>query len=131
MKVIDLNDIAGTERDVHCPNGGFNSVRFLLAKDGMGFSLHRTFVPRGPAQIWHYKNHLEACYCVSGYAILTNLSNGDRHFITADTMYALDNHDIHSFQAIEDTLLISVFNPPVTGTEVHGKDHSYAVSADE
>ena len=127
MKVIDLCDIAGTDRDVKCPRGGFTSVRFLLAKDGMGFSLHRTFVPRGEAQIWHYKNHLEACYCVKGYAVLTNLETGDRHFITADMMYALDKHDLHSFQAIEDTVLISVFNPPVTGKEVHGEDHSYEV----
>jgi L-ectoine synthase len=125
MKVISLTDIKDTEREVHCPHGGFTSFRFLLAKDGMGFSMHKTVIPRGDAQHWHYKNHLEACYCVAGAGILQNLQTGEKHWIFPDTVYVLDNHDDHNFQAIEDTVLISVFNPPVAGGEVHDADGSY------
>lgn len=130
MKVIDLFDIAGTEREVHCPNDGFVSYRFLLAKDKMGFSMHKTFVPQGAAQHWRYKNHLEACYCVSGKGILTNRRTGQSFEIKPDMVYALDDHDDHKFQALVDTVLISVFNPPIVGPEVHQDDGSYPIIKD-
>lgn len=131
MKIVNLTDIARTEREVHCPKGGFVSFRFLLARDGLGFSLHKTIIPRGEEQHWHYKHHLEACYCVSGGGWLTNLGNDERHWVGPDCVYALDDHDEHTFQAVEDTVLISVFNPPVTGAEVHGPDGSYAKTTED
>lgn len=91
----------------------------------MGFSLHKTVIPAGPPQHWHYKDHLEACYCVSGKGLLTNLRTGQYYAIQPDCCYVLDEHDNHTFEALEDTVLISVFNPPVTGREVHGADGSY------
>ncbi len=125
MKVIHLQEIEDTDREVHCPKNGFTSFRFLLAKDGMGFSLHKTVIPIGPPQHWHYKNHLEACYCISGRGLLTNLDTGNLYAIKPDTLYVLDQHDDHTFEAFEDTVLISIFNPPVTGQEVHQEDGSY------
>lgn len=125
MKVIGMADLAGTDREVKCPRGGFTSYRALLAKDGMGFSLHKTVIPEGRPQHWHYKNHLEACYCVSGGGVLRNLSSGARYLIAPDMLYVLDKHDDHTFEAWRDTVLISVFNPPVIGNEVHGEDGSY------
>jgi len=125
MKIIKLSELAGTEREVRCPKGGFVSFRFLLERDGMGFSLHKTVIPKGDKQHWHYKRHLEACYCVSGHGIIRDISSGDCHEILPDTLYALNNHDDHEFQALEETVLISVFNPPVRGIEVHKEDGSY------
>lgn len=121
MKITNMQ----TALPVACPDGGFVSYRYLLAKDGMGFSLHKTVIPKGEQRHWHYTNHLEACFCVSGKGLLTDLETGLVHKIEPDTCYALDNHDDHLFQALEDTVLISVFNPPVTGTEVHREDGSY------
>jgi L-ectoine synthase len=46
--------------------------------------------------------------------------------IREDTVYVLDDHDDHTFETLEDTVLISVFNPPVTGAEVHDANGSYA-----
>jgi hypothetical protein len=37
----------------------------------------------------------------------------------------LDNDDNHTFEAIEYVVLISVFNLPVTGNEVHQEGGSY------
>lgn len=129
MKVIRVESLEGTERDVQCPHGGFTSLRALLAKDGMGFSLHKTIIPPGPPQFWHYKHHLEACYCISGRGTLTEYATGAQHTIGPDTLYVLDNHDRHVFQAFETVVLISIFNPPVTGTEVHQEDGSYSMEA--
>lgn len=126
MFTVEAKNIEGTELDVHCPKGGFRSLRMLLADKGMGFSIHKTIIPAGEPQEWHYKNHLEACYCIQGSGRLTNLDTNKVHRILPDTLYVLDKHDRHRFQALEDVVLISVFNPPCTGTEVHGEDGSYA-----
>lgn len=125
MKIIRLEDIEGTPRQVHCPNGGFISNRFLLEEDKMGFTVTKTFIPKGKPQHWHYKNHLEACYCISGYGILTDNRHLIQHDVVPDTMYVLDNHDSHFFQAIKDTWLLCVFNPPLKGREIHKEDGSY------
>lgn len=126
MRTVNIKDLEGTERDVKCPKGGFRSIRGLLERDGMGFSMHKTLVPSGMGpQHWHYKHHLEACYCIQGRGILTNLTTGNRYEVLPDVIYVLDEHDDHTFEALEDTVLISVFNPPVTGTEVHREDGSY------
>lgn len=119
MKVIHTKDAIAVE------GLGFISHRILLAKDGMGFSLHKTVIPTGEPRHWHYKEHLEACYCVSGLGILKNISTGQEYEIKPDVTYVLDSHDPHTFQALQDTVLISVFNPPVTGDEIHGEDGSY------
>jgi L-ectoine synthase len=132
MKVINLIDISGTEREVICPKGGFASYRYLLKSDGMGFGLHKTIIPEGPPQRWHYKHHKEACYCVSGFGILTNERTGERHSIKADTCYVLDDNDPHTFQAIHgEVVLVSVFNPPCVGKEVHAEDGSYSIGGEE
>jgi L-ectoine synthase len=125
MKIIKIENLPAQGRKVDCPNGGFTSLRALLASDGMGFSLHKTIIPKGPPQHWHYKHHLEACYCIAGKGVLTNLDTGERFMISPDTVYVLDHHDDHTFEALTDTVLISVFNPPVTGNEVHNEDGSY------
>lgn len=126
MKIVNVEDLIGTERDVHCPNGGFNSVRMLVKDDGMGFGMTTTFIPPNGWQHWHYTNHLEACYCISGKGLINDLTTGLIHEITPGVIYALDNHDDHLFKALEDTVLICVFNPPLTGKELHGPDGSYA-----
>jgi len=126
MKFVKIKDLKGTDRQVFCPNGGFISNRILLESDGMGYSLTKTEIPKGEWQYWHYKNHLETCYCIKGKGHLYNNENGDYFEITPDTVYILDKHDDHKFKAEEDTVLICVFNPPLKGAEIHKADGSYA-----
>lgn len=125
MKVLNFDELVNSDRQVECPDKGFTSYRYLLKSDNMGFSLTRTFIPKGNPHIWHYKNHFEACYCISGHAKLGNMKTGEEFEIFPGTVYALDENDKHIFMAIEDTELICVFNPPLNGKEVHDEDRSY------
>jgi len=126
MKVIRIKDLIGTERDVVFKEG--NSIRPILASDGMGFSIHKTIIPKGRKGHWHYKNHLESCYCISGLGVLTNLKDGYEYIIEPDIVYSLDKNDDHTFEAIEDVVLISVFNPPITGNEIHDDTGAYSIN---
>lgn len=129
MKVINVKDLVSTDRDVKCPKGGFNSLRLLLESDGMGFGLTQTTIPKGDPQFWHYKNHLEACFCIEGTGELVNQSTGDVFIINPGTCYVLDNNDPHTFQALTNkVVLVCVFNPPLKGNEVHQEDGSYSLT---
>jgi len=126
MKVKTIKELEGTER--HIKGVGFDSIRVLLEKDGMGFSLHKTIIPKGDPQHWHYKHHLESCYCIKGSGIIKNLTTKESYPINVDSIYILDSNDDHTFQALEDVVLISVFNPPVSGNEIHDESGSYLPS---
>lgn len=125
MIVEDVMSMHGTEREVNCPNDGFKSIRMLIKSDGMGFTMTRTTIhPTPQYQMWHYKNHLEACYCIKGHGTLKD-EKGKKYPIKPGMFYALDKHDKHYFRAKDTVILICVFNPPLNGPEVHGKDGSY------
>lgn len=124
MKIVRVKDLENTDRDVEFNAG--NSIRILLEKDGMGFSFHQTRIRKGGPYHWHYKSHLESCYCVSGGGWIKDLSTGVSYEIKPETTYVLDKNDNHEFTATKDTVLMSVFNPPIVGDEIHGKDGSYS-----
>lgn len=117
MIVRSLEEIKGTAQDVAAPN--WVSRRLLLARDGMGFSLHETTIFAGTETHIHYRNHLEAVYCIEGEGEVEIVADGKIHAITTGVMYALDRHDEHYLRARSDLRLVCVFNPPLSGREVH------------
>lgn len=125
MIVKHAVDIKGTEDEIYGEKGTWLSRRFLLKKDGMGFSFHETIIFAGTQTYLWYKNHLEAVYCVGGKGEIEDLATGEIHPITDGTMYALNNHDKHYLRATEDMRMICVFNPPLVGREDHAEDGSY------
>lgn len=127
MKIINTMDLHKTEKEVNCPNGGFSSIRMLVKSDNMGFGMTRTTVhPTKDWQHWHYKNHLEACYCISGHGKLKD-SAGKIYEIKPGILYVLDKHDDHYFKTDKGVVLICAFNPPLTGKEVHDKNGCYSL----
>lgn len=125
MIVRKLNDILGTEREVHAPNGNWTSRRLSLKEDKMGFSVNDTLIYAGTETYIWYKNHLEAVYCVEGKGEIEDLATGDIHPISDGTLYLLNKHDKHYLRATETMRMICVFNPPLTGREVHTKEGYY------
>ena len=124
MIVRSLKEISGTELDVSGP--GWVSRRMLVASDGMGYSLHDTVILSGSQLELEYKHHYEACYCIAGSGTVMAHADGVVHKLKPYTLYALDQNDAHTVRAYEDLRLICVFNPALTGREVHREDGSYA-----
>lgn len=125
MIVKALYSIIGTDRDVS--GLGWNSRRLLLASDRMGFSLTDTIIKEGAVLELEYKHHLEACYCIEGTGEIVNLDDYKAHQLEPFTLYALDKNDRHQVRSVSgDMRLVCVFNPPLSGQEVHRPDGSYA-----
>lgn len=114
MIVRRVYDVPGVEW------GNGISRRLLVADDNMGYTLTDTTVWAGTRSPLQYKNHLEACYCVSGTGMVVD-SEGNEYPIEPGTVYALDQHDAHYLIAspLEDLRLICVFAPALQGQERH------------
>lgn len=112
-------------------SNGWDSTRLLLAGDDMGFSFHITRIHENTSHVFHYKHHFESVYCVSGEGSIEELDTGKVHQIRPGVMYALDKNDKHRLTAKSEMVMACCFNPPVTGTEVHREDGSYAPATED
>jgi L-ectoine synthase len=115
----------GSERRVD--SKGWHSVRLLLKDDDMGFSFHITTIHKGSEHRFHYTNHFECVYCISGEGSIEDLATGKVFNIRPGVMYGLDQHDEHILRAKSEMTMACVFNPPVTGREVHDEHGAYAL----
>lgn len=129
MIVRTLDELVGSDREVTAPT--WCSRRFLLASDGMGFSLHDTTIDPGTETFMWYQHHLEAVYCIEGEGSLENLATGDVHTVGSGTMYALNRHDRHVLRASSRMRMVCVFRPPCTGQEVHDEQGTYPLLTDD
>ncbi|GAA2564148.1 hypothetical protein GCM10010409_45880 [Mycolicibacterium diernhoferi] len=62
---------------------------------------------------------------VEGSGTLTDLETGEVHPLGPGTMYLLDGHERHRVTVDEQMRMLCVFNPPVTGDEVHDETGAY------
>lgn len=130
MIVRNLSEAEQTERKVISPDGNWDSTRMLLKEDNMGFSFHITTIYKGADFQMHYQNHLESVYCMSGEGEIQNLEDGKVYPIKEGTLYVLNNNDKHILRAFKEMKMACVFNPPVTGKEVHNADGAYELLED-
>lgn len=128
MIVRQLADVRKTDRNVR--SDGWTSIRLLLKEDGMGFSFHVTTMYAGTELKMHYQNHLEAVLVLKGKGTIEDLATGKVHELRPGVMYALNDHDRHIVRPETDILTACVFNPPVTGKEVHDETGAYPAEAD-
>ena len=123
MIVRTTDDITGTERDVS--DGTWRSKRIILADDAVGFSFHETTIQAGSVNEFHYQHHVEAVWVIEGSGTLTNRETGEVHDLGPGTMYLLDGHERHTVTCVDQLRMMCVFNPPVTGDEVHDETGAY------
>ncbi|AXF57636.1 ectoine synthase [Salicibibacter kimchii] len=128
MKIVNLEDIKGSDQEIDA--GNWTSRRLLMKDDNMGYSVNDTIIRAGTeTHIW-YQNHLEAVYCIEGEAEVETLKDNKTYRITPGTLYALDEHDEHLLRGIKDARMICVFNPPLSGREVHDENGVYPADLD-
>ena len=129
MIVKSLENVKGSND--HVVGETWESRRFLLKKDGVGFSLHDTIIHEGTESTFWYKYHVEAVYCIEGEGELEDLTNGKCYSIKTGTMYCLNGHEKHRLRAKTDMRMVCVFNPPCTGRETHDEEGAYPRPAAE
>jgi L-ectoine synthase len=130
MIVRHLHDIVDSERDVRANNGDWESRRLILNDDAVGFSLHDTIIHAGTESLLWYKHHIEAVYCIEGEGEVETTENGTVYPIKAGSVYLLNGNERHLLRARTTMRMVCVFNPPVTGSEVHDKDGAYSPGAE-
>ncbi|ALA52556.1 ectoine synthase [Shouchella clausii] len=123
MKVVKLADIIGTNRDVD--GGNWRSQRIVVESDCMGYSLHDTQIKAGTETHLWYKYHLESVYVIEGEGEVETVKDGKVWPVKQYECYVLDKNDEHLLRAKTDMRMVCVFNPPVTGEEVHDEDGAY------
>ncbi len=128
MIVRTLNDIIDTARDVRGET--FASRRFLVAADGVGYTLTETSIVAGSEQLLWYKNHIESNYVIEGEGEVENIATGEVFALAPGSLYVLDQHDRHRLKAFTAMRLVCVFTPALTGRETHDADGSYNLPAD-
>ena len=128
MIVRKLQAIRKSDQNVRTDQ--WESARLLLKDDDMGFSFHVTTMYAGEEIHMHYQNHLEAVLVLKGTGTIEDLGTGITHRLASGVMYALTAHDKHVVRPETDILTACVFNPPVTGREVHDENGAYPAAAD-
>jgi L-ectoine synthase len=124
MIVRHVNEVLGTDQEIVTDN--WTSRRVLLADDRMGFSFHETIIFPGTETHIHYQNHLEAVWCIEGDGEIETIADGRKYALGPGVVYALDQHDEHWLRGgVEPLRVICVFNPPLTGREVHDASGVY------
>jgi len=109
-------------------DGNVRVVRMLNAADGLGFSLSRTSVRQGTGQDLWYKNHWEANLVLEGTLDVIDKTSGEKFTLGQGDVYCVGPDDPHRLVAQTDVELVCVFNPPLTGEEVHDSDGAYPAS---
>ena len=125
MIVRTIDEITDTDRDITSADGNWRSKRIVLAGDGVGFSFHETTIAAGSVNEFHYANHVEAVWLVEGTGKLIDLDNDKVYELGPGSMYLLNGHERHRVEPDTEMRMLCVFNPPVTGREVHDENGVY------
>ena len=110
-----VSELAGTEREAR--GVGWKSRRFLLAGDGLPFSVHETTVAAG-TELWlRYRNHSETVYCLRGRASLEVVSESRTLVLAPGVFYSVGIGEEHILRTLRETTFLCVFQPALIGGE--------------
>jgi L-ectoine synthase len=124
MFVRTLEDVRKAGRVVQ--TGRFaTSQRYLTVADGLGFSFHSVRLEQGGEGDCWYKHHWEGNLILDGTLEVTDRGTGKIHALAPGALYVVGPKDRHHLKALTDVHLLSIFDPPLTGTETHDADGAY------
>jgi L-ectoine synthase len=125
MIVRGQSDLEGTDRATTVAHGTVRALRYLLRDDGAGFSVSDVTVPAGTDNVLQYRHHVEANLVLEGEGSVEDLATGETHRLAPGTIYVVFPQDLHRVRAETGLRVISIFNPPLVGTENHDADGGY------
>lgn len=123
MIVKNVDELDDTDRDIRTPN--WRSKRIVLAKEGVGFSVHETTLYAGTVNDFWYANHIEAVFITEGDGELYDKDNDRTYRLGPGSIYVLNGNERHQLRPRTRMTTVCVFNPPVTGREVHDENGVY------
>jgi len=123
MFVRSLAEVTDTDDDIKTPN--WRSKRVVLARNQVGFSVHETTLYAGTVNDFWYANHVEAVFVTEGEGELLDKETGITYQLGPGSLYLLDGHEHHQLRPRTEMKTVCVFNPPVTGREVHDENGVY------
>ena len=126
VRRIDQMREAGGELVV--ANGQARVVRALTKADGLGFSFSDVKFAAGATTVLWYKHHWETNYIMTGCGEVEDLTTGESWKLEPDMTYNVGPKDRHRLSAQTDLHLVSVFCPPLEGTEQHDADGALEAS---
>lgn len=129
MIVRHLSEIEDTDADIKTEN--WRSKRIVLAKDKLGFSVHETTLYAGTVNDFWYANHIEAVFITEGEGEVENKATGEVHQLKPGSIYVLNDADKHQVRPKTTMKTVCVFNPPVTGREVHDEHGVYPLIVED
>lgn len=117
-----INDMRAQGKEIATANGHSRAVRALTRADGLGFSFSDVTFAAGASTVLWYKHHWETNYILSGTGLVEDLTTGESWKLAPDIAYNVGPKDRHRLSAETDIHLVSVFCPPLEGTEQHDAD---------
>ncbi len=132
MLIRTMSQLEADGRVISIAHGKATAVRLLTKADRLGFSVSEARTRQvGQLDVW-YKHHWEANYVYSGNATLENRTTEERWPLEPGVLYCVGPQDRHRIICEEpsDLRVISVFSPPLEGTETHAADGSYPPTGD-
>ncbi|ALE79363.1 ectoine synthase [Pseudonocardia alni] len=131
MIVRTIDEITDTERDVVSEDQQWRSKRIVLANDKVGFSVHETTLKAGTINDFWYANHIEAVFITSGEGELYDKDNDVTYQLKPGSIYVLNGNEKHQLRPKTEITCVCVFNPPVTGREVHDENGVYPLVTED
>ena len=128
MFVKTLEGLRAAGREKVVAGGSARSIRILLQEDNVGFTLSDVNLKAGNKNTLWYKHHWEANYILQGSGEVSDLTTGESWPMQPGMMYIVGPTDRHSMHAHTDLHLISIFNPPLQGDELHDDEGTLSPS---
>jgi L-ectoine synthase len=122
MMVMHVDELREAGREKVVAGGSARSIRALIQKDQLGFSLSDVRLDAGNrSELW-YKHHWEVNIVLDGQGTVTDLSTDESWPLAPETIYVVGPDDRHRVESDTDLHLLSLFNPPLQGDEQHDKE---------
>ena len=128
MFARSVTELRDAGRLLSAASGSATTLRMLTQADDVGVTLSDVHMPAGNSNTLWYKHHWEANVVLSGRGRVDDLTTGQSWVMEPGMMYCVGPKDRHAMHAEEDIHLLSVFNPPLRGDEIHDAEGTLAAS---